>query len=74
MASEKSGRESREASSAQWPGVSIRWSPWTTRNGMSGARPGDHRNLRTARAQARYALTTMCIGVGQGIAVLIERV
>jgi len=41
---------------------------------MSGARPGDHRNLRTARAQARYALTTMCIGVGQGIAVLIERV
>ena len=24
--------------------------------------------------QARYALTTMCIGVGQGIAMVIERV
>jgi acetyl-CoA acyltransferase len=26
------------------------------------------------RIQGRYALCTMCIGVGQGIAVVIERV
>ena len=26
------------------------------------------------RRQARYALCTMCIGVGQGIALIIERV
>jgi acetyl-CoA acetyltransferase len=27
-----------------------------------------------ARTRGRYALCTMCIGVGQGIAVAIERV
>jgi acetyl-CoA acetyltransferase len=26
------------------------------------------------RTQGRYALCTMCIGVGQGIALIIERV
>jgi acetyl-CoA acetyltransferase len=26
------------------------------------------------RRQARYGLATMCIGVGQGIAVVVERV
>ncbi|MFH4339082.1 hypothetical protein WAJ35_27270, partial [Acinetobacter baumannii] len=26
------------------------------------------------RIQGRYALCTMCIGVGQGIAVILERV
>jgi acetyl-CoA acetyltransferase len=26
------------------------------------------------RRKARYALTTMCIGVGQGIAMVLERV
>jgi acetyl-CoA acetyltransferase len=26
------------------------------------------------RAQGRYGLCTMCIGVGQGIALIIERV
>jgi len=26
------------------------------------------------RARARYGLATMCIGVGQGIAMLVERV
>ena len=42
--------------------------------GASGARlvaTATHQLLRTRQ---RYAVCTMCIGVGQGIAVLLERV
>ena len=43
--------------------------------GMSGARLVTTAMLRAASAPSgRYALCTMCIGVGQGIALLIERV
>jgi len=42
--------------------------------GMSGARLVGTAVHELGRRQARYALCTMCIGVGQGIAVLLERV
>jgi acetyl-CoA acetyltransferase len=42
--------------------------------GASGARPGDHRPQPAGRTGGRYALCTMCIGVGQGIALVIERI
>ena len=47
--------------------------------GMSGARlvttAMNELELRHRQGQkARYALCTMCIGVGQGIAIIIERV
>ena len=43
--------------------------------GMSGAPSGDHRGATSSqRRGGRYALCTMCIGVGQGIAVALERV
>jgi acetyl-CoA acyltransferase len=42
--------------------------------GMSGARLVVTATYELHEHQARYALTTMCIGVGQGIAALIERV
>jgi acetyl-CoA acyltransferase len=42
--------------------------------GMSGARLVMTATAQLARTQGRYALCTMCIGVGQGIAMLIERV
>ena len=43
--------------------------------GASGARLVDDRDLPArAHASGRYALCTMCIGVGQGIAMIIERV
>jgi acetyl-CoA acyltransferase len=42
--------------------------------GMSGARLVQTAVHELHRRQARYALTTMCIGVGQGIAMVIERV
>ncbi len=41
--------------------------------GMSGARLCLTAALELRRRQARRALATMCIGVGQGIAVLLER-
>ncbi len=42
---------------------------------MSGARLVHDRGARSsARRGARYALCTMCIGVGQGIAMILERV
>jgi 3-oxoadipyl-CoA thiolase len=41
--------------------------------GMSGARLLTTATCELARRQARYALCTMCIGVGQGIAMIIER-
>jgi acetyl-CoA acyltransferase len=40
--------------------------------GMSGARLVTTATYELTRRQARYALCTMCIGVGQGIAVVIE--
>lgn len=42
--------------------------------GMSGARLVATAAHELQERKARYALTTMCIGVGQGIAALIERV
>ena len=42
--------------------------------GMSGARILLSAALELQRTQKRYALVTMCIGVGQGYATLIERV
>jgi len=42
--------------------------------GMSGARLLTAALYELERRQARYALCTMCIGVGQGIATVIERV
>jgi acetyl-CoA acetyltransferase len=42
--------------------------------GMSGARLVLTASLQLKRTKARYALAGMCIGVGQGIATLLERV
>ena len=42
--------------------------------GMSGARLVTTALVELERRKARYALCTMCIGVGQGIAMIIERV
>ena len=42
--------------------------------GMSGARLLHSAAIELHKQQARYALVTMCIGVGQGYAVVIERV
>ncbi|WP_300973062.1 3-oxoadipyl-CoA thiolase [Sphingomonas sp. LHG3406-1] len=42
--------------------------------GMSGARLAGTAALELANTGGRYALATMCIGVGQGIALVIERV
>jgi acetyl-CoA acetyltransferase len=41
---------------------------------MSGARLVLTAARHLRRSKARYALATMCIGVGQGIAMLLERV
>jgi 3-oxoadipyl-CoA thiolase len=42
--------------------------------GMSGARLVTTAAYQLRRTSGRYALCTMCIGVGQGIAMIIERV
>jgi 3-oxoadipyl-CoA thiolase len=42
--------------------------------GMSGARLVTTATYELQRKKGRYALCTMCIGVGQGIAMVIERV
>ncbi len=42
--------------------------------GASGARLATTATYQLMRAGGRYALCTMCIGVGQGIAAIIERV
>lgn len=42
--------------------------------GMSGARLALSASLELQRRNGRYALCTMCIGVGQGIAMILERV
>jgi acetyl-CoA acetyltransferase family protein len=41
--------------------------------GMSGARLATTATWQLAAARGRYALCTMCIGVGQGIAAILER-
>ncbi len=41
--------------------------------GMSGARLLQSAAMQLKRTGGRYAICTMCIGVGQGIAMLIER-
>ena len=42
--------------------------------GMSGVRLALAASLELERRNGRYALCTMCIGVGQGIALILERV
>ena len=42
--------------------------------GMSGARLATTATWQLVRSGGRYALCTMCIGVGQGIALVLERV
>ena len=42
--------------------------------GMSGARLVTTAVNQLQRTRGRYGLATMCIGVGQGIALLVERV
>ena len=42
--------------------------------GMSGARLATTATWQLSAVRGRYALCTMCIGVGQGIAVILERV
>ncbi|WP_299472447.1 3-oxoadipyl-CoA thiolase [uncultured Roseibium sp.] len=42
--------------------------------GMSGARLVLHAAYQLQRTGGRYALCTMCVGVGQGIALVMERV
>ena len=41
--------------------------------GMSGARLATTATYQLGRTGGRHALCTMCIGVGQGIALLLER-
>jgi acetyl-CoA acetyltransferase len=41
---------------------------------MSGARITGTAALELKATGGRYALSTMCIGVGQGIAIALERV
>ena len=41
--------------------------------GMSGARLATTAAYQLRRQRGRYALCTMCIGVGQGIALILER-
>jgi acetyl-CoA acetyltransferase len=42
--------------------------------GMSGARLILTASRQMQRSKGRYALASMCIGVGQGIAIMLERV
>ena len=42
--------------------------------GMSGARLALTAALQLRRTEHRYAIVTMCIGVGQGMAALLERI
>jgi acetyl-CoA acetyltransferase len=41
--------------------------------GMSGARLVMTAACQLQRTQGRYALCTMCVGVGQGVALILER-
>ena len=49
-------------------------SPWATRWAPRGARLATTAVNQLHASGGRYALCTMCIGVGQGIAVILERV
>jgi acetyl-CoA acetyltransferase family protein len=42
--------------------------------GASGARMAGTAMWQLARSGGRYALATMCVGVGQGVALILERV
>jgi 3-oxoadipyl-CoA thiolase len=42
--------------------------------GMSGARLATTATWQLREAKGRYALCTMCVGVGQGVALILERV
>jgi acetyl-CoA acetyltransferase len=42
--------------------------------GMSGARIAGTAALELAETGGRYSMSTMCVGVGRGIAVALERV
>jgi 3-oxoadipyl-CoA thiolase len=42
--------------------------------GMSGARIASDVTFELARRGGRYGLATMCVGVGQGVAMAFERV
>jgi acetyl-CoA acyltransferase len=42
--------------------------------GMSGARLVMTAAYQLKRTKGRYALCTMCVGVGQGTALILERV
>ena len=42
--------------------------------GMSGARLVMTAAYQLQRTSGRYALCTMCVGVGQGVAMILERV
>jgi len=42
--------------------------------GMSGARLAGTAMWQLHRGAGRYALCTMCVGVGQGIALILEKV
>jgi acetyl-CoA acetyltransferase len=42
--------------------------------GMSGARLATTATWYLREGKGRYALCTMCVGVGQGVAVILERV
>jgi acetyl-CoA acetyltransferase len=42
--------------------------------GMSGARIAGTLARQLARSGGRYGIATMCVGVGQGVALAIERV
>jgi acetyl-CoA acetyltransferase len=46
----------------------------TKRFDKPNAASGDAEGYQRAATGGRYALCTMCIGVGQGIAMIIERV
>ena len=53
-----------------WGGAIALGHPW----GASGARLATTAINRLHATGSRYALCTMCIGVGQGIALILERV
>jgi acetyl-CoA acetyltransferase len=42
--------------------------------GMSGARLATTATWQLGATKGRYALCTMCVGVGQGAALILERV
>jgi acetyl-CoA acyltransferase len=42
--------------------------------GMSGARLATTATWHLRETHGRYALCTMCVGVGQGVALILERV